>query len=297
MPWITSPREACAQESQLDGLKAAARGGSTDPSAALAYGRALRRAGHPVEALGEIRRGIGLAAAKPDVMMKLHWEVARVYIDRRDFDQTVTECQVLGKLPGAGAEGHACTAAAYLIWQRSTEALVESAAALARDPRCFEAKLAEGRAHELALDVAKSEAAYRAALAMRSDSVAAHVGLGRMLAKNGRRDDGVAELRRALSLDAGAPDALFELGQARRRRAPRASGSSSARRASGRRSPTRGSRSARSSSLQGASPTRRSPPRPPSGATRGAPGRRSSRARWRSPRAAPTTRSARASRR
>jgi tetratricopeptide (TPR) repeat protein len=207
-------RQARAQESRLDGLRSAARAAAKDPSAALAYGRALRRAGHPVEALGELRRGMGLSAARPDVMIELRWEVARVEMDRRDFAQTMTECQALGKLPGAGAEGHACVADAYLIWQRSTEALVESAAALSRDARCFEAKLAEGRAQEFALDVAKSEAAYRAAIALRADAADAHVGLGRLLWKNGRKDDGVAELRRALSLDPGAPDALYELGQA-----------------------------------------------------------------------------------
>jgi tetratricopeptide (TPR) repeat protein len=170
-----------------------------------------------VDALGELRRGIGLAAAKPDVMIQLHWEVARVQMDRRDFAQTLTECQVLGKLPGASAEGHACAADAQLLWQRSTEALVETAAALSRDPRCFEAKLAEGRAYEFALDGVKSEAAYRAALGLRAGTfaeLAAHVGLGRLLWKNGRKDEGVAELRRALSLDPSAPDALYELGLA-----------------------------------------------------------------------------------
>ena len=96
---------ANAQESQLDGLRAAAKANATDPGAALALGRALRRAGHPVDALAELRRGIGVSAAKLDVLVSLHWEVARVQMDRHDFVQTLTACQVLGKLPGASGRG------------------------------------------------------------------------------------------------------------------------------------------------------------------------------------------------
>jgi tetratricopeptide (TPR) repeat protein len=204
---------AMAQESLLDGLRSTAKTSPSDPAAALALGRALRRAGHPIDALNELRRGIGLpaSASKPDVLVLLHWEVARVHMDRRDFILATTACDVLGKLPGAGAEGHACKADAQLVLQRSTEALTETGTALARDPRCFEAKLAEGRAQELALDGAKSEAAYRAAVALRADAAAPHVGLGRLLAHGGRKDDGVAELRKALQLDPSGPEALYEL--------------------------------------------------------------------------------------
>jgi tetratricopeptide (TPR) repeat protein len=207
-------REAHAQESQLDGFRTAAKAGPTDAAAALALGRALRRAGHPVEALAELRRGIAVSAGKIDVMTKLYWEVARVQMDRRDFAQTLTACQVLAKLPGESADGHACTADAYLLWQRSSEALVETSAALGRDTRCFEAKLAEGRAEEFALEAMKAEAAYRAAIALRPDSVEAHTALGRTLSKNGSKDDGVTELRRALQIDPSAPEALYELAQA-----------------------------------------------------------------------------------
>ncbi|HEY8086785.1 MAG TPA: hypothetical protein VIF09_03050, partial [Polyangiaceae bacterium] len=54
-------REARAQESQLESLRTAAKAHATDPMAALALGRALRRAGHPVDALAEVRRGIGVS--------------------------------------------------------------------------------------------------------------------------------------------------------------------------------------------------------------------------------------------
>jgi len=208
-----APR-ANAQESQLEGDRTATKARSTDPAAALALGRALRRAGHPVDALAELRRGVGVSAAKLDVLVSLHWEIARVQMDRHDFVQTMTTCQVLGKLPGASAEGHACNAAADLIQLRSNAALEETAAALSRDPRCYEAKVAEGRALEFALDATKSEAAYRAAIALRPDAQEPRVGLGRLLWKNGRKDDGVAELRRAVQVDPNGPEGLYELGQA-----------------------------------------------------------------------------------
>ena len=209
-----APSTALAQESELDGLRSAASAHARDPAAALALGRALRRAGHPADALAELRRGIGATAGRIDALVALDWEMARVHMDRRDFVQTLTACQVLGKLPHASAEGHACTADAHLLQQRSTEALVETAAALAGDPRCYEAKVAEGRAQDFALDAPRSEAAYRAALALRPDAPEPHLGLGRLLWSSGRRDDGLAELRRAVALDPDGPDALYELGLA-----------------------------------------------------------------------------------
>lgn len=205
---------AIAQESAVAGLQSAAHAAPGDPAAALALGRALRRAGRATPALSELRRGIALSGAHPDLLAALHWEVARTLSDRRDFAATMTECKVLGTLPGQAAAGHACAADAHLIWQRSTEALGEVALALAKDPHSYEAKLAEGRAYDLALDAAKSEAAFRAALAASADGVDAHVGLGRLLVRTGHRDDGVGELRRAVALDPDGPDALFALGAA-----------------------------------------------------------------------------------
>jgi len=199
---------------ELDALRGAARAHATDPTAALALGRGLRRAGHPVEALNELRRGIAVSGGKADVVVALGWEVARVQMDRHDFVQTLTACQALGKLPGASAEGHACTADAHLLQQRSSGALVETAAALALDPRCYEAKVAEGRAQEFALDASRSEAAYRAAMALRPEGLEPRVGLGRLFWRNGRKEEGIAELRKAAALDPDGPDALYELGQA-----------------------------------------------------------------------------------
>jgi tetratricopeptide (TPR) repeat protein len=204
---------AHAQESQIESLRSAAKStpGEQRASAALALGRALRRAGHFTDALTELRRAMAVAVSQPDVLAQIHWELARVYMDRHDFREALAACSALGGLRGAAAEGHACAAGAHLVWQRATEALVESAAALASDPRSYEAKVAEGRAYELSLDEAKSEAAFRAAIGWRPDSVDAHVALGRILSKAGRKVEGLVELRNGARLDPNGPEALYEL--------------------------------------------------------------------------------------
>jgi tetratricopeptide (TPR) repeat protein len=214
---------AAAQESKLDELRGASHAAPTDPAAALAYGRSLRRAGHGAEALTELHRGLGFGASKPQTAALLELEVARAYADRHDMPRAMGACKELERRKGPGPEtiatpeSHACSAIAYLGWQRATESLGEAAAALAKDPSSYDAKVAEGRAYELELKPLDAEAAYRAAIALdRAGGAAeeAHVALGRVLSKEGKRDEGVAELRKALQLDANDPDALFELGAA-----------------------------------------------------------------------------------
>jgi tetratricopeptide (TPR) repeat protein len=213
-------RLALAQESTLDACRSVSRSDPGDPSAALALGRALRRAGHVPEALNELHRGLAVAAWKPDMAAQLHWEVTRAYADRHDLPRATASCKELERKTGPGPlttptpASHACVAVAYLSWQRATEALSEAQAALAADPTAYDARVAAGRAYELQLKPGDAEAAFRAALATRGDGEDAHVALGRVLAKEGKRDEGVAELRHALQLDPADPDALFELGTA-----------------------------------------------------------------------------------
>ncbi|HZU83391.1 MAG TPA: tetratricopeptide repeat protein [Polyangiaceae bacterium] len=214
--FLAPPAEA--QESQIGPLRAAAAAAAAkaggDPAASVALGRALRRAGRWGEAQAELRRGGALAAGRPDAQAQVEWEVARVYMDRHDFPQALAACRALGRIRGAGADGHACAADAHLVWQRATEALTETAAALGADAECYEARVAEGRAYDFALDEARSEASFRAAIARRPEGAEAHLGLGRVLLKVGRRDEALRELRRAVELDPDGPDVLFELATA-----------------------------------------------------------------------------------
>jgi tetratricopeptide (TPR) repeat protein len=201
--------QAFAQESELDALRAAVKTAPADPANALALGRALRRAGRSVDALAEIRRGVGLGPSSPDLLRQLRWEGARVQFDRRDFAQGLAACKPLEAL--SVSEGHACAADAQLVRQRATEALDETTAALAKDPQCYEAKVAEGRAYELELDAVRAEASLRQAIAIRPVAMDAHLELGRVLWKAGRGREGITELRKAVELDDNGPDALYAL--------------------------------------------------------------------------------------
>lgn len=210
LPFVGSAGEAAAQETELATLRAAATGAPADPEAALSLGRALRRAGHLGDAAGELRRASALAG-RPDVALRIDWELERLASDRRDFVQALAVCKQLGALPGAAAEGHACLAAAQLVRQRATEALAETAIALAKDSQCFEAKLAEGKAYSLQLDGPRAETSLRTAISLRVTAAEPFVELGRVLEREGKHDEAVAQLRAAVQIDPHGPDALFAL--------------------------------------------------------------------------------------
>jgi len=204
---------ALAQESVLDGLRTAAKSKPADPEAALSLGRALRRAGHFVDALSWLGRGAAVAPPNSDVLRRLRWEIARTQIDAHDLPHAMMACKKLGDMKGQQAAGHACTSAAYLIWQRATEALAETALALEKEPSNYEARVAEGRAYELSLEPKEAEASYRAAAAA-PESADAVLHLGRLLLHQDRRDEGLADLRAAVLADPDGPEGLYELGMA-----------------------------------------------------------------------------------
>jgi tetratricopeptide (TPR) repeat protein len=206
-------RAALAQESQLDGRKAASRAAPLDPRAALQYGIALRRAGHLDAAGQELRRGLGLPGGGGGEMeILLHFELARTAIDRHDFWGAMSACRSMSTPPATPPlASHACMAEDHLLWRRASEALVETAAALANGNPSYEAKVAEALAFELQVKDAEAEASLREAIAWKPEAWEAHVWLGRLLVRTLRHDDGVAELRRAVALDPDGPEAAFEL--------------------------------------------------------------------------------------
>jgi tetratricopeptide (TPR) repeat protein len=211
---LVVPRAGTAQESQVEGLRAAAQSHSRDWQAALSLGRALRRAGRWAQAEVELRRGIGGCAANPIALRALYTELARVYMDLGSFQRSFAACKQLMDVPGASAEGHACVANAHLVWQRATQAQLEAAEALAIDPQCYDARLAEGLAFEFELDSARAEASFREAIEMRPEGPDARTALGRVLWRAGDRPQGLAELRKAVELDPLGPESLFELASA-----------------------------------------------------------------------------------
>jgi tetratricopeptide (TPR) repeat protein len=206
--------KARAQESRLNSLRAevaAAAGGRDAWRSSLALGRALRRAGRTDAAVVELRRALGLAGAQREATIAIDQELARAYGDRREVAAALGVCTKIGKLSGAAALGHACTAEVELVRERASLALGETSSALALDPVCFEAKLAEGRAHSMGLNWLAADESLRAAIAMQPDAPEAHLAFGRALLQEGRGPDAVVELRRAVTLDPDGPEALFAL--------------------------------------------------------------------------------------
>lgn len=212
---------AQAQESRIDGLRADEKSAGASPEAwraSLALGRALRRAGHGTEAIAALRRALALAGDRPQATAAVDGELARAYFERKDIASAMALCAKLEKVKGEAAEGHACAAGAELVRQRASLALVETGEALALDPHLYDAKIAEGRAHEIALDLGAAEASLREAVGLRPDEAEGHFALAHVLASaatgTAGKDEALRELRRGVALDADGPDGLFNLAQA-----------------------------------------------------------------------------------
>jgi tetratricopeptide (TPR) repeat protein len=119
---------------------------------------------------------------------------------------------------GAEAAGHVCAAEAHLLWRRGTEAESEIAElSKLKSPSSAEveyfAKLAHGRAMELATKDSDAEASYKSAIALAESRPEAHVLFGVMLDRTRGAGDGVSELKKAVSLDPHDPVAQLELGR------------------------------------------------------------------------------------
>jgi tetratricopeptide (TPR) repeat protein len=206
LSWATP---AAAQESKLEPLRAASRANPADAGAGLAYGRALRRAGRYAEATTELRRTIVYAHGQ--VAIDAHYEVARVFLDQREHGKAIGECRAIAPLPGGATASHACMADAHLLWRRASEALLETDQALANGTQSYEAKVAEGLAHELEVKEDAAEQSLRTAIAWQPDRWEAHVWLGRLLVRRLKHEEGVAELKKALALDPDGPEESYEL--------------------------------------------------------------------------------------
>lgn len=209
---------ARAQESGVDAARDRAKAAPMSADAALAYGRALRRSGRTTEALSELRRGLGASAGQAGPAALLQWEIARTHIARHEFEPAMRMCRSMAKASGSAndAASRVCAAEAHLLWRRGTEAeaelaLVAKSKVVPADVD-YSAKIATGRASELASRDAQAEAAYRDAIRLDGARPAAHVLLGRVLQRLGK--DGVPSLRKAVELDAHDPVAQLELGRA-----------------------------------------------------------------------------------
>ena len=208
---------ASAQESSVDAARDKAKAAPMSVEASLGYGEALRRAGRDADALAELRRGFGVSGGKSELAGRVQWEMARVHIGKREFEPAIAQCRAMAKSPAAEAAAHVCAAEAHLLWRRGTEAESELAElAKLKGSTSFEvqyfAKVANGRALELASKDTEAETAYRDAIRITDARPDAHVLLGVFLQRVGR--DGVAELRKAVQQDPHDAVAQLELGRA-----------------------------------------------------------------------------------
>ncbi len=206
---MASARPASAQESSLDALRTSARGNPADATAAIAYARALRRAGRTVDASTELRRA--LPFAQGPLAIELRYESARVAIDRGEHARAISECRAIAPLAGGASASHACLADAHLSWRRASEALLETELAMANGTQSYEAKVGEGIAYELELKEDLAERSFRAAIAWKPDAWQGHMWLGRLLVRELKREEGISELRKALALDPNGPEESYEL--------------------------------------------------------------------------------------
>jgi tetratricopeptide (TPR) repeat protein len=203
---------AGAQESQIDDARSASRAAPADASLSLRYGMTLRRAGHDAEAAQEFRRGMALPGGGQggETGTMLRYELARSAIDRRDFWGAMSACKSMGNIP----ESHACIAEDHLLWGRATEALPETALALANGNPSYFAKVAEGLAYELEVKDDLAEASFRQAVEWSPKRWEAYVCLGRLLVRTGRHDEGVKALEQAVQLEPLGPEPAYELSRA-----------------------------------------------------------------------------------
>jgi tetratricopeptide (TPR) repeat protein len=214
----SSPQLASAQESGVAEAQAKAKATPMSPEASLAYGQALRRAGREAEALVELRRGLAVSGGKGEIAGRMQWEIARTFIARREFEPAIATCRAMAKMPlsaGADVASHVCAAEAHLLWRRGTEASAEVAEVAKAKSATAEvqyfAKLASGRALELASKDVEAEAAYRAAIGIAESRPDGHVLLGALLRRSGR--DGVPSLKKAVEIDSHDAAAQLELGR------------------------------------------------------------------------------------
>jgi tetratricopeptide (TPR) repeat protein len=203
--------QASAQEGSVASLRAAAKASPGDAAASLALGKALRRAGRFGEAATELGRGALLGGAtKAGLVTPIRYELARVRIDERNLGAALAACNALaGKALAA-----ACRAEAHLLQNRAAESLPEAQKALSLEAGLYEGKVAEGRSLGLQGKVSEAEAALRAAVGAADSRPEAHQHLGLLLIAQGKRDAGIAELKKAQAADAADPVVAMQLGEA-----------------------------------------------------------------------------------
>lgn len=202
---------AMAQAHREAAARDAVSSDRNDANASLSLGKVLRKAGRHDAALTELNRGARLASARP-LALRFGWEIARVQLDRENFQAAMTACRQIASIQGGAALSHACLAHAHMLHKRATEAAPEIAKALSLSPGLYEARVVEGYVKWQDGLQQDAEQAFRAATAAEPQRTEAWLGLGRFLLATGRRPQAVEAFEKAVAADGDDPDALFALG-------------------------------------------------------------------------------------
>lgn len=200
---------ASAQETELEGLRAAARSAARDADAQRAFGIALLRAGRYREAEQQLTRASRVAGGTLESL----FDIARVSFARGDHGAAERACNVLTRRDREAVLTRVCHARADLVWNRAARAFSLLEAALVTDPNHYEALYALGEAHRLRAAVTEAASAYQRAISARPSEAEPYLGLGRLQRAAGRPDDAIRSLRRAAELDPSSPEIQFELGR------------------------------------------------------------------------------------
>ena len=201
------PSKADAQDAQLETLRESARSERRDAGVQRAYGIALLQAGNYREA-DTVLRG---AARLTNNAIESLYDVARVAFAQNEYREARSACRLLERADQNAPLTHVCRARAFLIWNRSGRAFEELEAAAALPGAELETQLALGDAYRLRGDIAESETAYRAAIALDANRPEAHTGLGLLYLAARRNEDATRALRAAHSIDASDPDTNLAL--------------------------------------------------------------------------------------
>jgi len=215
---VTVVASSHAQETKVAALKADAKAKPKDAAAAIALGRAYRRAGKWAEAKAELQRAAGLTSGEEQVQVKYELVVV-------EFDQGVVNkanplptmlpsCTAvkIGKLGEALSK--VCAGEAWLTMDRAAEAEEQLAAASKIDSSLYELKLAYAKvsitklAHDDAITKLK---ALTVSTPGRAD---AWLWLGRELIASGKRADAVDPLKKAKAIDPDWPEVRYYLSRA-----------------------------------------------------------------------------------
>jgi tetratricopeptide (TPR) repeat protein len=204
-----APLRVHAQETELAGLREAARAAPQDAAAQRALGRGLIEAGRLDEADGQMAKLVRLEKSSLESL----YEAMRVKFARDEYRPDRAGCLELSTKEPTHVLSHVCMARAFLVWRRASRAEEHVSAALAAEPTNEEALLVDAETKRMQGKHDAAIAAYNAVLARYPKNADAALGIAKSHLVRNDTAQAVAALRKAQALGPNDPDVLLELGR------------------------------------------------------------------------------------